>query len=109
MTTMIERVARAMDEADLGYSIQLVRLVDGVATYELRDGDRGESLFYPSHAEAAEAIAAKRRLVKARAAIEAMRRPDNRMAGVARNSLHMSLPDIWQAMIDAALSEKEPT
>lgn len=66
-----ERVARAIERADGGYSIQLVKLVDGVSTYELRYDNDPEVREFPCHAEASDYILSRRRLDRADAAISA--------------------------------------
>lgn len=118
MTSMVERVADAMEDAEVGYSIQLARLVDGVSTYQLTDSDRGPALHFGSHSSASEYIQKKNRLLRARAAIEAMREPT---AWMMANASAVSVTDsvktyescgplvaaINKAMIDAALEDKQ--
>lgn len=106
MTSMVERVADAMEDADVGYSIQLVRLVDGVSTYHLTDSDRGPALHFGSHSSASEYIQKKNRLLRARAAIEAMREPTEAMAAAGSDEVTNG-KQTWHAMIDAALEDKQ--
>ncbi|TIS78006.1 MAG: hypothetical protein E5W94_11460 [Mesorhizobium sp.] len=68
---MVEAVATALETADVGYSMSLVRLIDGVSTYELRYDD-GETLEFSSSDEVYEHVAQKKRLVQATAAIAAV-------------------------------------
>lgn len=116
MSTMVERVARAIEDADIGYSIRLTRLVDGIATYTLTDSDREGELEFPSHGEALEYITRKKIERKARAAIEAMMEPTSKMLDAAADEedrrgyfSHENLiaEDVWPIMIQAALKESE--
>ncbi|RWP64867.1 hypothetical protein [Mesorhizobium sp.] len=68
---MVEAVAAALETADVGYGMSLVRLVDGVSTYELRYDD-GETLEFGSTSEIYEHVGQKRRLAQATAAIAAV-------------------------------------
>lgn len=52
--TQAEELVSAIENAGRGYSINLVRLVDGVATYELKY--RGEITEHESHEAACEAL-----------------------------------------------------
>ncbi|MQX90295.1 hypothetical protein [Sinorhizobium meliloti] len=116
MSTMVERVARAIDEADVGYSINLTRLVDGVSTYTLRYHGVSDLLEFGSYDEASEHVRATRDERRARAAIEAMMEPTEAMLRCAdevvltdeeihRGPFEMSKAE-WQAMIQAALKEQ---
>lgn len=109
--SMIERVGRAIREADeIGYSISLARLVDGVTTYELDYGGGESPLEFETHSEALEHVVARRNCARARAAIEAMREPTPEMRAFIRQSPHdPALADRaelgWYRGIDAALKE----
>ena len=121
--SMVEKVARAMEEASLGYSMSLIRLVDGVSTYSLKYSD-GEYLEFSSTDEVYEHVAAKKRRTQARAAIAAMKEPNDAMQtaaltkigyevdwvgglmGSAYSAGVLVLADAYRASIDAALSEE---
>lgn len=66
----VERVVDAIEDAGRGYSINLVRLVDGEATYDLTY--RGETTQHPSHADALEALHELARQEKITAALAAL-------------------------------------
>lgn len=115
---MIERVAKAIREADeIGYSISLARLVDGVTTYELDYGGGESPLEFETHSEALEHVVARRNCARARAAIEAMREPTPEMRAAMRDTLESCRDDdfdtdhcldgahVWWDGIDAALKE----
>ncbi|RWB50676.1 hypothetical protein [Mesorhizobium sp.] len=68
---MVEVVADALEKAEIGYSMNLIRLVDGVSTYRLRYDD-GETLEFGSPDEVYEHVAQKKRLTQATAAIAAV-------------------------------------
>ncbi|WP_457659616.1 hypothetical protein [Sinorhizobium medicae] len=115
MSTMIERVATAIDEADVGYHINLTKLVDGVSTYTLRYHGVSDPLEFDSYDGASEHVHLTRNERRARAAIEAMREPTTEMllAGdltvltdeeIHRGPFELSKAE-WQAMIDAATKE----
>lgn len=110
MSGMITRVADAIADAEVGYNMTLVRLVDGISTYSLRYDD-GETLEFGSLGECYEHINSKKRAAQARAAIEAMREPTPEMvsAGMGEvpedGSEYEDVEDAWRAMIDAALSQ----
>lgn len=125
---MIERVARAMEAVELGYSMGLVGMVDGVRTYRLEYSD-GETLEFDNTGDLYAHVAEKRRVTQARAAIEAMREPTEAMleaswahtrevAAETRMMAELADPKVshiykmrvrHKAMIDAALSEAEST
>ncbi|RWQ35485.1 MAG: hypothetical protein EOS20_18425 [Mesorhizobium sp.] len=71
MVDMVERVADALETAELGYSMELIRLVDGESTYRLKYSD-GETLEFSSSDEVYEHVAQRKRLSQATAAIAAM-------------------------------------
>lgn len=104
-STMIERVAQAIEQAQIGYSISMVRLVDGVATFECRvDGVEGV-LEFDSHAEALEFVTARQREFQARAAIEAMSEPTKLMLSIDGHGTPGLKRLIYCKMINAALTE----
>jgi hypothetical protein len=105
MSEMIEKVAKAIEAADISYSVRLTRLVDDVATYTLSLPDH-EPMEFPSHDKALEYVAELRNAARARAAIEAMREPTYVMIETLAVSIR-SYPEAYsayQGMIDAALS-----
>ena len=123
--TMIEHVAKALEQSDVGYNIQLSRLVDGVSSYRLTMA--GNVYEFDSYEDAADFAHAQRLKAHARAAIEAMREPDAGMEDAAFRAaqdttahtngefsadrsvwpLFIRSKVLWQAMIKAALSEKD--
>lgn len=105
MNGMIERVASAMESAELGFNIQLVRLVDGVSTYELMYSDGVGPIEFHETDEAYEHVAGRRAQVRARAAIKEMRIPDVSMidAGAGEVAAGNGLVKVWRAMVDEAL------
>ncbi|MDX0897400.1 hypothetical protein GOD90_10385 [Sinorhizobium medicae] len=112
MSTMIERVATAIDEADVGYHINLTKLVDGVSTYTLRYHGVPDTLEFDSYDGASEHVSLTRNERRARAVIEAMREPTQEM--VARGSWasygggeigSTGSKNAWRKMIDADLKE----
>lgn len=118
MSEMVERVARAIDEADVGYSINLTRLVDGVSTYTLRYHGLSDLLEFGSYDEASEHVRAARDERRARAAIEALMEPTDAMLdAVADEEDRRGIPsgvigaliaeEAWPLMIQAALKEQE--
>lgn len=116
MQTMIERVAKAIEDADVKYSMELIRLVDGVSTYLLRYDD-GEVLEFGDTDDAYDHVSNKRRKKAARAAIEEMRLPTKGMidAAYAAHSAYEDAPEpkawcglhsAFEAMVDAALADE---
>jgi len=94
-TPILERVARAIEGAQIGYSIRLVRLVNGVATHELTyDGLQGAPLEFASHLEASEYVTARKREIQAKAALEAMGHDD--LVAALREARHI-LEDFSEA------------
>ena len=68
---MVEVVAEAMHDAEFGYDLNLIRLVDGVSTYRLTYSDGTPPIEFDDMDEAYAHIAAKKRSAQARAAISA--------------------------------------
>lgn len=69
--TPVEAVARAIDDSEVGYSMQLVRLVDGVHTYRLTYSD-GEVLEFSDTESVYDHVRSKKMKVSAKAAIRAL-------------------------------------
>lgn len=65
----IENAARAMEEAEFGYHLKLVSLVDDVHTYSLIYNDGSEPLTFDDIDDAYAHIAAKKRQTQAKAAL----------------------------------------
>lgn len=68
----VKRVARAIDEASVGHSINLTRMVDGEAEYTAVVGDQ-EPRIFPSYSDASDYVETFRRHARARAALAAIR------------------------------------
>lgn len=70
---LVEKIAIAIESADaaFGYSIRLVRLVDGESTYSLTMPGHDEALF-SSYDDAAEEMADTRKYARARAVLAAL-------------------------------------
>lgn len=102
MTPDLERVARAIEDAQFGYSIRLARLVDDVSTYTLTiDGDTGSREF-PSHGEALEFVTERRRQAQARAAVAALM--DVELHVIKAGAWSAGLQDTTMTPFDAAKS-----
>lgn len=80
---MLERAARALESVAFGYNINLVRLVDGVSTYELRYSDSDEVYTFNDTDDAYEHVAERKRMTQARAVLAAIREPDDATASRA--------------------------
>lgn len=124
MNEIFERVATALEGAEIGYSLRLTRLVDGVSTYTLTYDDGSPPIQFDDNSDAYAHIAAKKRTKAAMLALEAMREPTlemlsdgNRAARQVRRSgvRGMTLEAqtrtecareeaAWRAMIDAAIN-----
>lgn len=110
MNEILERVADALERAEVGYHLCLTRLVDGVSTYTLTYDDDSPPLEFDDNSDAYAHIAAKKRLKAAKLAIEAMREPTEAMIekGIwSRSESGRYEPrdiavTIYQAMVDAA-------
>lgn len=113
MSEMVERVTRAMEAAELGFSIQLTRLVDGVSTYELNYSDRIGSFEFADIDGAHVHVEHRRAEVRARAAIKAMREPTISMVRCGARAMqgddlqptNGEVNAAWRAMINDALTE----
>ena len=68
---MVEVVADALSDAEFGYDLSLVRLVEGESTYRLAYSDGTPPIEFDDMDEAYAHIAAKKRSAHARAAISA--------------------------------------
>lgn len=68
----IEKVAAAIESADVSYSMRLIRLVDGVSTYRLELGDDVEELTDTDDDNAVDLCYARIRQVKQRKQAEAV-------------------------------------
>lgn len=116
--TMIERVARAIDADDLGFSLRLVELVGGVSTYELTYSDGSGPIKFDCTDDAYEHVRKRRNEARARAALEAMREPTEVQVerGVdaawpgpeavyadEHDSAEAMIAAAWSAMISAAI------
>jgi len=113
MSEIVERVAAALEMAEVGYHLRLTSLVDGVSTYTLSYDDGTADLTFDCTDDAYVHIAHKKRQAAARLAIEALREPTDEMIAaanaldeVSKGVLITPTPGAaWQAMIDAALKE----
>lgn len=134
--TMIERVVDALEGAQVGYHMKLIRLVDGESTYSLRYDD-GEYLEFPETDEVYAHVAAKKRRMQVRAVLETLREPSREMIGASLAAFMTAISDAdflteawcsddfkrgflagqkihtggelraaWQAAIDAILNEE---
>ena len=112
--TMIQRVATAINNADVGFSLELTRLVDGESTFKatIKSMPPQSREFTGDEAreDAYAWIESYRMNAKARAAVTAMRDPDIDMlvAGQETWMCYAAAEERgeanWHAMIDAALS-----
>ncbi len=68
---MVERVANALEQADVRYRMELTRLVDGESTYTLTYGD-GRMFEFPDTDEVYAHVRRTKREVAARAALSAI-------------------------------------
>jgi uncharacterized protein YihD (DUF1040 family) len=101
--TMLEKAARALEAAAFGYNMNLVRLVDGVSTYELRYSDSDEVYTFNGTDEAYEHVAERKRMTQARAVLAAIREPDEAMLSAAYGDAIVGHGAAYTAMIDAIL------
>lgn len=72
---MLERIVRAMDEADHGHSIRLKSMNDDGCTYTLDLQDGSDILTFESHTAACEYSNRYRAMARARAAVFALKSP----------------------------------
>lgn len=105
MSEMVKRVRDALRNANVGYSISLTRLVDGVSTYEVVIHGDCCMREFSSHEEALEYVTERREEGRARAAIETLREPTELMLCAGEDVRFNNLPTegIWRAMIDEVL------
>lgn len=83
---MIENITKAIESAEVGYSLRLTRLVDGEHTYTLSYNDGTPSLTFGCIDDGYEHIAEKKRREMARAVVMALWNPDETMwDGLARD------------------------
>ncbi|CAN7597349.1 hypothetical protein [Bosea sp. LjRoot237] len=122
MTSMIERVAGAIEEADVGFSLRLTRLVDEVHTYTLMYSDGVGPFEYEDIDDGYAHVRERKFNAKARAAIAAMREGLPRLQGeswfecIATECESAGTDDgtwvnlkalaEWADSVDAALEEK---
>lgn len=110
MSEMIERVAKAIEAADVGYDINLVRMVEDETIYRVTFV--GEKHEFPGYEEASDFVHSRKLIMKARAAITAMREVTEEMLNASKTADGYLDPsagvhtDQWCAMINAVLEEK---
>lgn len=123
MTEYVNKIADAIESAEVGYKLSLTRLVDGVSTYTLTYSDNSMPLEFVdsddndySAQDAAYAhIARTRREKAARSVLQAMREPTQAMIDAAYEAeaeyqrapapaSWCGLASAYRAMIDAALN-----
>lgn len=108
--TMRERMARAMEAAEIGYEMKLVSLINGISTYRPRYSD-GEVFDFGSTDEVYEHIADRKRRTQVEAVLDAMRETDpshdmmSAMWSLSFTNSAASFKDCWQAMIDHIRNE----
>lgn len=114
---LVERIAAAIGDAEIGYSINLTRLVRGVSTYTLAYED-GETLKFPSLDAATAHLRTRRHAARATAALRAIeaagyvvvpREPTKEMVAAGYEmtpdetmSDDSDAINVWEAMIAAA-------
>jgi hypothetical protein len=101
MNEILERVADALERAEVGYHLSLTRLVDGISTYTLTYEDGSPPLEFDDNSDAYAHIAAKKRLKAARLAIEAMREPPKEFEKIVYHGDYGD--DVWRDSIDIIL------
>jgi hypothetical protein len=119
MSEMIERIGKALAPVECFYSMKMISLVDGISTYEVTYDD-GEKQQYVGIDAAYEDIKRRKGIALGRAALEAIKFYTPKMGKAALDVWDANggddagvlgpfeLAAIWQAMIDAALSEDRP-
>jgi hypothetical protein len=78
--TKEEAVARAIEQAEVGYSLRLTKLVDGVSTYALVFNDGAPPMEFDNNQDAYKHIADRKRMAAARLAIAAAAKWDAEQA-----------------------------
>jgi hypothetical protein len=111
---MIEKIAAAIESAELGYSLRLTRLVEGTSEYTLTYSD-GETHKFEDIDDGYEHIRQRRRKVQSAAVLQALMTPTPGMVEAGRAAwlesasdytrLHESISAAFSAMIRAALEE----
>jgi len=97
----VEVAAIAMENAEVGFSINLIRLVDGVSTYRLEYSD-GETLEFGSTDEVYQHVAEKKRVSQATAALRAALP----MLGAGHENINWSRKvDEWMGDADISMSQ----
>jgi uncharacterized sporulation protein YeaH/YhbH (DUF444 family) len=113
----LEQVAQAIEAAEVGFKLNLTRLVDEVHTYELTYST-GERFEFDNTDDAYEHIGQTKRMRAARAAIEALRDPSGAMLDAAYAAAEAydkaPAPNAWcglssafRAMLDVVLKDGE--
>lgn len=78
---MVERIAQALDDAEVEYRMELTRLVDGEITYTLYI--QGDALEFGSTDDAYEHVRKVKNRVRALAVLKALREPNKGMLDAA--------------------------
>lgn len=111
MSEVVERIADAMDSAVSGYSIKLIRLIDGISTYSLTYSD-GETVECDSYEAASEHLRLRTSRLQVLAALKMLRKPTEAMLNAARDWSYQKYGKpigndaaigCWQAMVDGLL------
>ena len=108
--TMRERIARAMEAAEIGYEMKLVSLINGISTYRLRYSD-GEVFDFGSTDEVYEHIADRKRRTQVDAVLAAMREPTPYVTALTIEAVNLwqndegEDEDILRAMVHAIETE----
>lgn len=113
-TEMIGKIASAIGLADdaFGYSFNMTKLIDGVATHTLTM-DGFEPVDFEDRDDGYRLIAERRNRLRAKAILEALKDPSVDMieASIDAREYGMTLEEsanaVWQSMIDAALGENK--
>lgn len=103
--TKLEEIARALEDADIGYSLRLTRLVDGVSEYTLTYDD-GQMHIFEDIQDGYEHIRVRRREAQARAVLSTLKTPTPGVVEAGQAACEWvkgdEAADIYRAMIDAA-------
>ncbi|MFG1284436.1 hypothetical protein [Xanthobacter autotrophicus] len=108
---MQERIAKAFDEAEVGYRMELTRLVDGEQTYTLYI--LGDTLEFPGTDEAYDHVRRVKNCVRALAVMKAMLEPttDMEVAGTEAWLCEAAMEDRaranWIAMLSHEIAAAE--